>query len=111
MIKRWIIKGAGVALIAAALLTGCGDSGTNAAKPASPVKITKELYDKASLGMNYEEVKKLVGGPGNVASENGTQGQPGYTIVVEYSGTKEGALARFTFKNGQMINKTESSLK
>ncbi|MCZ8514369.1 hypothetical protein O9H85_18470 [Paenibacillus filicis] len=107
MIKRRIIAAAAVVLIASALLTGCGGA-KKAAAPA--VKLTKAQFDKANLGMNYDEVQKAVGGPGNVTTEEGTPGQPGYTLVVEYPGVKEGGLARFTFKNGQLINKGGSGL-
>ncbi|UUZ93941.1 DUF3862 domain-containing protein [Paenibacillus sp. P25] len=114
MRKTCMMIGIVICLLTAAL-AGCSTAKNNAAAPTpaaqtQEAKITKEEFDKAALNMSYDEVAKVVGGPGKVLQETGSKDQPGYTLVVEYKGENGDGSARFTFINGKLSNKSSSSL-
>jgi hypothetical protein len=80
------------------------------AKPQGKVKITKAQFDKVQTGMTYEEVVKILGGPGELMSEAGEKGTPYYTVMYQYEGNGLGANANFTFQGGKLEAKAQFGL-
>lgn len=78
----------------------------------SDVTITKSEFDKIQNNMSYEEVSKIVGGEGEVASESGEKGTSLHTIMISYTGEGDlGANASFMFQGDKLMNKTQIGLK
>lgn len=83
-------------------------------QPTTPEKpiVTKAKFDKIKNGMNREEVEKIIGGPGEVLSESGSEGDQFHAVIIMYEGEGGfGANANFTFMNGKLENKTQIGLK
>lgn len=75
-------------------------------------KISKAEYDQIHVEMTYDDVVKIIGGPGAVASESGKKGEPFYSITYKWDGeTGAGSYANLTFQNGKLKEKTQSGLK
>lgn len=110
MIRRHALQ---IALLAAALAFASGCSltkpGTDAPVKDKMVKINKEAFDKVQLGITYEQLVQAVGGEGTITEQKGTQGEPGFTVIVLYPGV-QGGEARFVFKDSKLGSKTASSL-
>ncbi|MED1781747.1 hypothetical protein P4V43_07910 [Brevibacillus fortis] len=86
---------------------------TEAATPAATEKatITKSEFEQIENGMSFEEVKKIVGGEGELLAEVGKAGEEGYTIVYMYEGEGTiGANANFTFQGGVLQVKSQIGL-
>ncbi|MDP1383004.1 DUF3862 domain-containing protein [Priestia megaterium] len=78
----------------------------------SDVTITKSEFDKIQNNMSYEEVSKIVGGEGEVASESGEKGTSLHTIMISYTGEGDlGANASLMFQGDKLMNKTQIGLK
>lgn len=78
----------------------------------SNATITKAEFEKIQNGMTYDQVKKIVGGAGEVTSESGKKGSEFYTLLITYKG--EGDLeanANFQFQGGKLQNKAQFGLK
>jgi hypothetical protein len=81
------------------------------AKPEKPI-VTKAKFDKIKNGMKREEVEKIIGGPGEVLSESGSEGDQFHAVIIMYEGEGGfGANANFTFMNGKLENKAQIGLK
>ncbi|PGL73490.1 DUF3862 domain-containing protein [Bacillus sp. AFS055030] len=94
--------------------SGCSFMSTTESKEATgkSVIITKAEFEKIQNGMTTEEVFKIIGGKGEVMSEAGENGKPGYTILYTYSGKgSTGANANFTFQDGKLMAKAQVGLK
>lgn len=75
-------------------------------------KMTKAKFDKIQNGMNYEEVTKIIGGPGEVLSESGDKGTEYYTVMYQYDGIGSlGANSNLMFQGGKLMNKAQFGLK
>ncbi|MEK4718164.1 DUF3862 domain-containing protein [Priestia sp. FSL W8-0524] len=78
----------------------------------SDVTITKSEFDKIQNNMSYEEVSKIVGGEGEVASESGEKGTSLHTVMISYTGEGDlGANASLMFQGDKLMNKTQIGLK
>lgn len=71
-------------------------------------KVVKAQLDKVQIGMSYEEVVGIFGGPGVVKAEAGTQGSPGYQISYAWDGEEAGWYVFCTFVDGKLTGKTSS---
>lgn len=122
-------------------LTGCGgtDSGTKQTTAPAAVKtdapapakteapptpaaepkkkenkptISKDEFDAIENGMTYDEVTKIIGGPGEVISEVGKKGEQFYTVAYMFKGEgSTGANANFMFQEGKLETKAQFGLK
>ncbi|MGG4451845.1 hypothetical protein [Brevibacillus porteri] len=84
-----------------------------ATPPASTEKatITKSEFEQIENGMSFEEVKKIVGGEGELLAEVGKAGEEGHTIVYMYEGEGTiGANAKFSFRGGILQVKSQIGL-
>jgi len=67
--------------------------------------------------MTYEEVQRIVGGPGVITSESHTDGIAGVMedidiIIVSYNGEGQlGANCLFTFTNNKLTDKAQTGLR
>ncbi|WP_282938718.1 DUF3862 domain-containing protein [Paenibacillus sp. RC67] len=116
---KWIA----ISLIVALSLSGCGSgpakqtsgqaSKTEASgKEEGTYTITKAKFEKIENGMSYEEVTKIIGGPGELLSEIGNKGEKTHTTVYMYKGEGTiGANANFTFQGGKLLAKAQAGLK
>ncbi|WP_238322927.1 DUF3862 domain-containing protein [Gorillibacterium massiliense] len=74
-------------------------------------EITKAEFDKIENGMSYEEVSKIIGGPGEILSEVGQKGDDLYTVMYMYEGKGSiGANANFMFQSGKLQMKAQFGL-
>ncbi|WP_241970723.1 hypothetical protein [Brevibacillus sp. Leaf182] len=84
-----------------------------ATAPAATEKatITKSEFEQIENGMSFEEVKKIVGGEGELLAEVGKAGEEGHTIVYMYEGEGTiGANANFSFRGGILQVKSQIGL-
>lgn len=128
--KRFIIPGVIILLIIiGSLANGGGNNGstpvggqaTDTTKTNTPTSkkeetnkptITMAEFNKIQNGMSYEEVTKIIGGPGELTSETGTKGDQFYTAMYSYKGESGlGANAILTFQDDKLMNKTQMGLK
>ncbi|MGW8444271.1 DUF3862 domain-containing protein [Paenibacillus sp. S33] len=73
--------------------------------------ITKAEYEKIKSGMSYEQVTKIIGGPGEAISEVGEKGDEFYTVMYSYNGEgRLGASANFTFQGNKLQAKAQFGL-
>ncbi|CAH1230598.1 hypothetical protein PAECIP111891_06693 [Paenibacillus allorhizoplanae] len=83
--------------------------------PKNKESISKEEFDAIKTGMTYDEVSKIIGGPGEVLSESGTKGGTGldiHTVMYMYKGEGSlGANSNMMFQNEKLINKAQIGLK
>lgn len=81
------------------------------------VTVTLEEYNKIKTGMTYEEVQKIVGGPGVVSGESHVEGIKGVSKdtdikIISYNGEGElGANCLFTFTNNKLDSKAQTGLR
>lgn len=71
--------------------------------------ITLDEFNKIENGMTYEEVKKIVGSPGEVSSESGS-GNYKVQIITWYGNGVAGSNANVTFMNGIVNGKAQVGL-
>lgn len=75
-------------------------------------KMTKAKFTEIKNGMNYEEVTKIIGGPGEVLSESGSEGDAAYTVMYQYEGIGSmGANSNLMFQGNKLMNKAQLGLK
>lgn len=68
-------------------------------------KISLSEYNKIEIGITYTQLKKIIGGSGNVLSESIN------TIMYMYEGEGSlGANANFMFQDGKLLNKAQLGL-
>ena len=87
-------------------------------KPA-PVKvkknnpgISKAEFEAIKDGMSYDEVVKIVGGPGELLAESGKPGEELHTVSYMFKGEKGiGANANVMFQGDKMNMKAQAGLK
>lgn len=72
--------------------------------------ITMEEYNKIKTGMTYEEVKEIIGSPGELSS---TSSVGNYTVSIYtwYGNGTAGSNANVTFQNGYVSGKAQVGLK
>lgn len=71
--------------------------------PAATINLSK--FNKLKEGMSYEEVKKIIGGPGKVLSESGN------TKIISYDGEGSlGANAQLMFVDDELYVKSQFGL-
>ncbi|NRS51171.1 hypothetical protein HP401_24450 [Brevibacillus sp. HB2.2] len=103
--------------------TPAGTAPAEATAPATPAQeatapaetekatITKGEFEQIENGMSLEEVKKIVGGEGELLAEVGKKGEEGHTIVYMYKGEGSiGANANFSFQGGILQVKSQIGL-
>lgn len=91
------------AFLASGVLVACGSDDHR-------VTITAREYGRIEIGMTYPNVRRIVGGPGELTSSTsnaaGFQGR-----VYTWPGTSSGSSSRVRFANGTVFSKTESGLR
>jgi hypothetical protein len=84
-------------------------------EPKNKETITKAEFELLKTGMTYDEVSKIIGGPGELLSESGTKGGTDLDIhITMYMYTGEGSLganANAMFQDEKLINKAQMGLK
>lgn len=70
--------------------------------------ITKEIYDKIDVGMSYNQVKRLIGCDGELATSS-TVNDTSTEVYIWYGDTKD-ANAAITFENDGVTGKTQIGL-
>ncbi|GEM_PF-4121156 len=84
------------------------------APPSTPageaVAITAAEFAKIKNGMGYEEVATIVGGPGELLSESGSEGDEFHTVMYMWYGEDGISNANFMFQGGKLINKAQLGL-
>lgn len=94
---------------APAAQTGSTESARTATEYAT---ITKAEFDQIKNGMTYDEVKKIIGGEGELLAEVGTPGDSLHNVTYMYKGEGEiGANANFAFQGGKLQGKGQMGLK
>lgn len=89
-----------------------GSTSTTSTTVDKKPTITKAEFDKIENGMTYEEVSKIIGGPGEVLSETGQKGDSLYTVMYMWEGEgSTGANANFMFQGGKLQSKAQMGLK
>lgn len=84
---------------------------SNAPATTEKATITKSEFEQIENGMSFEEVKKIVGGEGELLAEVGKEGEEGHTIVYMYEGEGTiGANANFSFRGGILQVKSQIGL-
>lgn len=79
--------------------------------PINEPTISKAEFDQIKNGMSYEEVTAIIGGPGEVLSETGSEGEQFHTVMYMYEGEgKLGANANMMFQEGKLISKAQFGL-
>ncbi|PZE20501.1 DUF3862 domain-containing protein [Paenibacillus xerothermodurans] len=74
--------------------------------------ITKQEFDLLQLGMSYQEVTQIVGGPGQFHSVIGQRGTPNYTEVYIFDGLDSDLVkVQLTFKDGKLYEKIKDGQK
>jgi hypothetical protein len=74
--------------------------------------ISKAEFEAIKDGMSYEEVVKIVGGPGELQAESGKPGEELYTVSYMFKGEKGiGANAQIMFQGDKMNMKAQAGLK
>jgi hypothetical protein len=77
-------------------------------------EVSKAEFDQLKTGMTYAEASKIIGGPGEVMSESGTEGGDGlniHTVMYMYDGEGSfGANANLMFQKEKLINKAQLGL-
>ena len=80
--------------------------------PKNKPGISKAEFNQIQNGMNYEEVKHIIGSDGEIVSESGQAGDQFHTIMYSWKCEKGlGANARFMFQEGKLQNKSQFGLK
>lgn len=80
--------------------------------PANKPSVNMAEFEQIKSGMTYEEVKNIIGGPGQVLSESGNPGEQFHTVMYQYEGEGSlGANANFMFQGGKLVNKAQFGLK
>ena len=72
--------------------------------------ITMEEYNKIETGMNYKQVKKIVGSSGEVSSQVESNGYK-IVIITWYGDGLAGSNANVTFTNDKVTAKAQVGLK
>lgn len=72
--------------------------------------ITMKEYNEIQTGMTYEQVKKIVGSPGEVSSQVESNGYK-VVIVTWYGNDYTGSNANVTFTNDEVTGKAQVGLK
>lgn len=92
-------------------ISNSSDTSANVTSENNPT-ITKAEFDQIKSGMTYEQVSKIIGGPGELLSESGSKGNQFYTVMYMYDGEGElGANANFMFQADKLQNKAQMGLK
>lgn len=72
--------------------------------------ISMAEFSKIKTGMSYNRVKSIIGGPGEVLSENSIAGH--HTIMYKWDGESGfGANANVMFQNRKVIQKSQFGLR
>lgn len=80
--------------------------------PTDKLTMTMAKFTQLKDGMSYEDATKIIGEPGEVASESGTKGDALHTIMYQYNGEGDiGANANLMFQGDKLINKAQFGLK
>ena len=72
--------------------------------------ITMEEYNQIESGMSYDQVKEIVGSPGEISSEVNSNGYH-IMIVTWYGNGLAGSNANVTFTNDEVTGKAQVGLK
>ncbi|PET70072.1 hypothetical protein CN514_07805 [Bacillus sp. AFS001701] len=108
---RGIVLGTAIAT-GLIIASGCSSTITSNEATGKSVIITKAEFDKIQNGMTSKEVFDIIGGKGEVTSETGEKGKPGYTIMYTYYGKgSTGANASLMFQDDKLTTKAQSGLK
>ncbi|MCI8409098.1 MAG: DUF3862 domain-containing protein [Lachnospiraceae bacterium] len=67
-------------------------------------------YNEIQTGMTYEQVKKIVGSPGEVSSQVESNGYK-IVIITWYGNGYTGSNANVTFTNDEVTGKAQVGLK
>lgn len=125
MLKKLVIL---LSLLFIIVLTGCGgekkQDSTQTSTPSTQQQpkqeqtqknkptMSKTEFEKIQNGMSYEEVTKIIGGPGELTSEVGSKGDQFYTAAYQYEGEGQlGANAILMFQGGKLASKSQFGLK
>lgn len=74
--------------------------------------MTKAEFEQLKNGMSYDEVVAIVGGPGELISEGGSQGDAVHVELYMWEGEGGiGANANIAFVGGKLHTKTQMGLK
>lgn len=105
--KKMIIAG----VIVLSLMSGC--SSVTTGTTSNEEGITLEEFNALKDGMSYEEVVKIVGGPGELQAESGTPGDELHTVSYMYEGEGGtlGANANLMFQGDKLNMKAQAGLK
>ena len=76
----------------------------------SAVNITAEQFDKVKSGMQYEEVKNILGGEGFLISDSGFPDSDYHSQTYKYNGNAIHSEADFTFNEGELKSKSQNLL-
>jgi outer membrane protein assembly factor BamE (lipoprotein component of BamABCDE complex) len=92
-------------VLAAALMlsicTGCAKQ--TATKEAT---VSAQQYEQLTEGIAYDDVIKLVGGPGKLISESGTKDSADYITTVQYNGEQPKSTVKLGFRQGKLVTKS-----
>jgi hypothetical protein len=94
------------------LLIGCSSTvESGISTNTGQVTITKAEYDQLKNGMTPEEVAAIIGGSGEIESENGGLGDDYYSVIYSYNGVEQFTYSRIMFSNNKLIKKSQTGLK
>ena len=99
----WIL-GIAIALIIV-VASGCKDK--NARDPG----ISKAEYDQLTYDLTYDQVKAIIGGPGELFMEMGAEGDAQHIVTYQYIGEEKQGAAQLIFVNDILNQKIQYMLK
>ena len=74
---------------------------------APPPVVTKAEYDQIATGMTYEQVKQIIGAPGE---ENAHDETAGFVTVSYQWMNSNGSNMNAMFQNGKLVSKAQAGL-
>ncbi|HAS04385.1 MAG TPA: hypothetical protein DCR71_01285 [Dehalococcoidia bacterium] len=83
-----------------------------ASKPVNKPTMNMAEFTQLKSGMSYKEATAIIGGPGEIMSESGSQGDSLHTVMYMYDGEGDiGANANLMFQGDKLQNKAQFGLK
>nr|WP_122013414.1 DUF3862 domain-containing protein [Maliibacterium massiliense] len=115
--RRVLLWGAGALILAVLTLSILGFAGVFARRAPDPLptdgaKVTRAQFDQLQNGMQYDQVKAILGAEGELISESCPSSSKTYVTMYMWLGNGAmGSNVTCTFEDGRLTNKAQLDLK